>query len=236
MLTQSQCSGCSRAILPGRRRCDACRGVCSECGKAKPASSRHLLCAACRVLRVRARDPLGLRLSRAVVRSKQRAIELGIPWNLSTAFLRSLFEIQDGRCAFTGVQLRVTGAASTRHPHLLTLDRIENAKGYVPGNVVLCSFVANIAKAGMSLKNFFAFGVALSKGSPRAKMIVREARRLCVVQVRRARGAPPVERACEICGKKMTVYASVLRTGCGKTCSRACGSVRQKRTKKGGSK
>lgn len=58
------------------------------------------------------------------------------------------------KCQLTGVELTHTGAgtvdasSSQRHSDL-TLDRIDNTKGYVQGNVMACCYAANHVKSAI---------------------------------------------------------------------------------------
>ena len=48
-------------------------------------------------------------------------------------------------CPYTGEKLTVTG----NKPNI-SIDRINNSKGYIPGNVIACSKYANSKKSDMS--------------------------------------------------------------------------------------
>jgi hypothetical protein len=58
--------------------------------------------------------------------------------------LRELWHAQDGRCALTGQEMQLrNGKASI---HSVSVDRIDPAIGYHPGNVRLVTYQANAAK------------------------------------------------------------------------------------------
>ena len=72
-------------------------------------------------------------------------------FNLSISDVRSLMRRKT--CAFTGVVLVDTYVGETP-PNLRTIDRLDNDKGYVRGNVVACSHYINQAKGCLTLKEF----------------------------------------------------------------------------------
>ncbi|AXH69646.1 endonuclease [Streptomyces phage LukeCage] len=51
----------------------------------------------------------------------------GIEWDVTPEQLWDLWISQDGKCAYTGRQLK--------HGVDTSLDRIDNSKGYIPGNI-----------------------------------------------------------------------------------------------------
>lgn len=65
------------------------------------------------------------------------------PTDLNEADLRDLFERQRGRCWWTGIALCTD---SRDKPWSVSLDRLDNEKGYLRGNVVLSSRAANFGR------------------------------------------------------------------------------------------
>lgn len=83
----------------------------------------------------------------------------GREWNLTPEYLQALFDEQQGRCYYTGIPMvvkrrRVEESAVRVNPLRMSLDRIDSSKGYVIGNVVLCSAFANYAKTDMPSEEF----------------------------------------------------------------------------------
>lgn len=73
-------------------------------------------------------------------RARTRAAKLGLPFDITIEDLLPLPEV----CPVFGVPLRVsTGPAD---PWAYSLDRIDNAGGYVVGNVIVMSYKANRLK------------------------------------------------------------------------------------------
>ena len=58
---------------------------------------------------------------------------------------------QDGRCAYTGVQMKYDGAGS---PESVSLDRVDSSKGYTKDNVVLCGVLINRMKNDQPVEAF----------------------------------------------------------------------------------
>jgi hypothetical protein len=80
-----------------------------------------------------------LTIARKYVNKANSAASKGLEFDLTFAEFKSLFKRK--RCAFSGVELTDVdgGPAATDR----TIDRIDNTKGYVSGNVVASCFFAN---------------------------------------------------------------------------------------------
>lgn len=85
-----------------------------------------------------------------------------IEFNLSKEFLYKLYEKQKGACYYTGKRMNLTiysGIMPNREnidkfKDYLTIDRLNSSKGYVEGNVVLCTLKVNTAKGSLSYDEF----------------------------------------------------------------------------------
>lgn len=82
--------------------------------------------------------------------AKQRAVRDGLDFDLTAAYLCSLWV---NECPITGVVLEQSGERSPWHigrsvpPNRAALDRINPARGYVRGNVAFISTLANRIKS-----------------------------------------------------------------------------------------
>lgn len=74
----------------------------------------------------------------------QNAIDRGVTWQLSLVSFRNLLRTRF--CPYTGVELTVPRLSHPK-PSDLTIDRIDNTKGYIPGNVMAISRAANNFKS-----------------------------------------------------------------------------------------
>lgn len=70
--------------------------------------------------------------------------------SIKSSELYTLFESQKGLCAISGVPMTwVSGQG--RQSSNISLDRIDNTKGYISGNVQLVCVAVNLMKAEMDL-------------------------------------------------------------------------------------
>lgn len=69
------------------------------------------------------------------------------PVNLTVEYLRELYDMQDGKCAYFNIVLQLDGGMGLRS---ITLDRLDCDRGYVQGNVVLACRAANLARGNAS--------------------------------------------------------------------------------------
>lgn len=84
---------------------------------------------------------------------KTRANQRGIECTISVEDLEHIWTLQRGRCVYTQVSM-LTGYGLRNHPQGVSVDRINPAEGYVPGNIVLCSQRANSIKQDMTPAEF----------------------------------------------------------------------------------
>lgn len=95
------------------------------------------------------RFELSTRRADAVKRAKRKDIDITITLDQ----LEELWKEQKGRCALTGWKMKVRGGGLT-DPYCLTIDRIKDEDGYVPGNVRLVCWMANKAKSAWGERLF----------------------------------------------------------------------------------
>lgn len=110
------------------------------------------------------RGRLNLLLKQISIRTKRNH-------KLALNYLCELYDKQKGKCALSGVRLRLIGAKSqTCHLHCMSIDRIKTNKGYVEGNVRLVTFQANVARqrgTDKELLDFCRKVIAHAKTSPK---------------------------------------------------------------------
>lgn len=58
-------------------------------------------------------------------------------------------ENQNYKCAYTGIELKIGNKLTNP-----TIDRIDSSKGYIKGNIVICTEFANTAKNDLTLDEF----------------------------------------------------------------------------------
>jgi hypothetical protein len=92
-------------------------------------------------------------LENSLSRVRARALETKKPFNLTLDHLLALYEEQSGKCKISGIPMRPYSRfnqgedRARRNPWAPSVDRIDNAEGYVIGNVQLTCIIANIAKS-----------------------------------------------------------------------------------------
>ena len=82
--------------------------------------------------------------------SKQRSKKMGWDFNITIENLIELYEKQKGLCYISGVELSL----EKHSPRTISLDRIDSSKGYVVGNVALCTDFINKSKSDYTLDEF----------------------------------------------------------------------------------
>ena len=94
------------------------------------------------------KDPGPFISSQIVSDSRKRAKKHGWDHNVDREYLVKLWKKQKGKCAVTKVTLTgMPGSRESKNPYRASLDRIDNAKGYVKGNVRFVSHWYNNAKS-----------------------------------------------------------------------------------------
>lgn len=80
-----------------------------------------------------------------VRRARRREIENSKNYtvNITPQYLKDLWEKQDGKCLITGIALTLK---LNHSPYQASLDRIDNTKGYIEGNVRFVALIYNYAK------------------------------------------------------------------------------------------
>lgn len=98
---------------------------------------------------------LSSRLSALLGNSRARAKKNSWEFDLSIDFLVSLYKDQNGLCALTGVELSLKADRSRWVGNLISLDRIDPAKGYLKSNVQFVTTSVNYAKGSLTQQQFF---------------------------------------------------------------------------------
>jgi hypothetical protein len=94
--------------------------------------------------------------------AKRRTKENGKEFSLTLDFLKELWEGQDGKCPYTGWQMKNLESSSPNKqldltPDRASLDRIDSSKGYVIGNVQFVCYMAQCCKSMFSSKQMIEF-------------------------------------------------------------------------------
>ena len=151
---------CDRKTPRRKRKFEHCDGQwkCTDCGIFKGSDdfgigskSKHGInskCKACTAIQAKESrcDHVQLLQSRRLD-AKRRATRKNVPYGLqgherSDTLLRAMWNQQQGR----GIYTRVPLCCTPTHDWVVSLERLEKEKGYVPGNIALEVFEANTAK------------------------------------------------------------------------------------------
>jgi hypothetical protein len=90
------------------------------------------------------------RLVKTKINASGSAKKRGQEFNLTTEDMWTLWNRQNGLCAFTGWPM----GTFTKTRTLLSLDRIDNSKGYTMDNCMLVCWCANKARSDMGRDEF----------------------------------------------------------------------------------
>lgn len=122
---------------------------CTKCGAVFQKPKKTVtLCPQCNSSRVKGEDPS----TKMYRRAKQRAKEKGIGFDLEKSDV-----IIPEFCPILGVKLEPHVGHSGGRPNSPALDRIDNSKGYIKGNVVVISHLANMMKSSATKEQLVAF-------------------------------------------------------------------------------
>lgn len=122
---------------------------CTNCGKIfKKTSKTVTLCNKCNSERVKS-EPLEKRMFR---RAKARAKDRGIEFSLTLEDI-----VIPEFCPILGTELSAHSGKSGGLPDSPALDRIDNSKGYVKGNVMVMSHLANMMKSSATTEQMILF-------------------------------------------------------------------------------
>ena len=87
--------------------------------------------------------------------SAKRAKKNGWGFNIDRDYLIKLWKKQDGLCAVSGIKMQTeSGTRENKNPYRASLDRINNNRGYVKGNVRFTTHWVNNAKSTWPEKVF----------------------------------------------------------------------------------
>lgn len=74
-------------------------------------------------------------------------------FNIDKEYLHKLYDLQEGRCLYTGIMMTHIKDGTGYHLSNISIDRIDNTQGYVEGNIALVCLACNMMKYTMDLKD-----------------------------------------------------------------------------------
>lgn len=121
---------------------------CTGCGNIFPITSKMTLCKICNSTRVKSQTPEWRMHQRAKVRAKERGMEFDIEVSDIT--------IPD-HCPILGIAVNMNSGRSGAYRNSPSLDRKDNSKGYIKGNIWVVSQLANAMKGAASIEELQKF-------------------------------------------------------------------------------
>ena len=82
---------------------------------------------------------------------QKSALFRGLEWELTIEFVDALYELQEGRCALSGLPIHWS---AVNWDHSASIDRIDNDRGYLPDNVQLVHKEINMMRGSLSPERF----------------------------------------------------------------------------------
>lgn len=126
---------------------------CQYCGETDPSKfelNNHITCKHCKN-KIRYEKDHADMSTRLLKRSKNNACQHGFLHTLTKEYIEELLKKQNYKCFYTGVELK-EGTNIFTQP---SIDRIDSNKGYVEGNVVICTVIANTTKNDLTINNLY---------------------------------------------------------------------------------
>lgn len=123
---------------------------CQYCGEDNPDmfyQHLHSTCKKC--VAQRNKSSLSTDMARKLLNNSRKSYSTRqniIGYNLTKEYIQELLERQEYKCYYTGVPLKIGNKLTNP-----TIDRIDSSKGYIIGNIVICTEIANIMKNDLSI-------------------------------------------------------------------------------------
>jgi hypothetical protein len=73
---------------------------------------------------------------------------------ISYEYMYKLWKLQNGKCHYSGLDMNQPIKGKKRTMYSASIDRLDNTKGYIQGNVVWCCWFYNQAKCNLEINEF----------------------------------------------------------------------------------
>lgn len=138
------------------KQCNVCKQWCSLSEFNKNSKSwdlLHCLCRSCASKwhkdKYENYEKVGS-LAQVFQSAKRGARFRDLEFSITLSDLEALWEKQEGMCAYTRHPMSLTKGSSNK----VSIDRLDSARGYVIGNLVLCGVRVNLMKGPLSVSEF----------------------------------------------------------------------------------
>lgn len=126
---------------------------CQYCGETDPSkfdTNNHLTCKHCKN-KIRYEKEHADIITSLFYKSTRSARKRGLEYNLTKEYIEALLKKQDYKCFYTEVELKNEMSIFIQP----SIDRIDSNKGYIQGNVVICTVIANTIKQELTINNLY---------------------------------------------------------------------------------
>jgi hypothetical protein len=132
--------------------------TCKNCGKAFEGTRHQFYCEkSCSKEANYAKFMLDpeFRIRKLTSMAKHRAKQSGVPFDIDSEYMMTLWNDNDGKCAITKIPLDLDKSDKGKvNPYAPSFDRIIPELGYVKGNVRIVCYQLNIALSEFGLAQF----------------------------------------------------------------------------------
>jgi hypothetical protein len=114
-------------------------------------------------------------LCNLLARSKQRANRKRLEFDVALNDLVEILDHQGGRCAISGMEfdIRPQPRRGEKRPFCMSIDRIDNGRGYTKDNVRITTVIANTALLNWKEEDFRRMCRAVAKRAPCPTLVSR---------------------------------------------------------------
>lgn len=74
--------------------------------------------------------------------------------DLDINYLLALWEKQDGKCYYSGIEMIIPSYGISRNPYVASIDRLDSSIGYVKENIVWATWICNAGKNTLTPKQY----------------------------------------------------------------------------------
>ena len=85
---------------------------------------------------------------------KTRAKNKHLEFNITPQYAWEVFQKQNGKCAISGIPLQLAESRRSNQTMTASIDRIDNSKGYVEGNIQWVYIKINYMRHSLSMEEF----------------------------------------------------------------------------------
>jgi hypothetical protein len=110
--------------------------------------------------------------------ARKNAKQRDLSFNLEIGHLLQLWKEQNGRCALSGLPMchlpkEHAVDMKDRRMRNVSIDRIDNGKGYEVGNVQLAASAVNVSRGRLSMEDFvFVCGAVYNRHGPKERVVL----------------------------------------------------------------